>query len=154
VNELDLSGLEHSLLMTDHLKNATQNAIQTCYVVRSQMQHLIQSPRIVSRSCGTEKCYKTLLMRQLLCQLYQPCNINMLDICLVFQLTCAPIWLIVFGGGGSTMGIKNFNLRMSLRKRGRDWFQPLLNMHTPFPPLSPHTLFAPLQLSSQKSILR
>jgi hypothetical protein len=43
------------------------------------------------------------------------------------------------GGGGSTVGIRNFNLRgIQVIKRVKiDWFEPVLNVHTPLPPLLP-----------------
>ena len=39
-------------------------------------------------------------------------------------------------GGGSTMGIRNLNLRgIQVIKRVKiDWFEPVLNVHTPLPP--------------------
>jgi len=37
---------------------------------------------------------------------------------------------------------------------GEDWFEPVLNIHTPFPhSLTNFLLFAPLQISSQKTSL-
>jgi hypothetical protein len=56
------------------------------------------------------------------------------------------------GGGGtkSTMGI-----RSQVRRSGEDWFEPVLNIHTPLSPLSPQIfLFAPLELGSLKNVFR
>ena len=59
----------------------------------------------------------------------------------------------IWGGGGakSTMGIRNFNLRMSeLRKTFKiGQSQSLVNVR-PFPPLSLYFLVVPLQINSQK----
>jgi hypothetical protein len=46
------------------------------------------------------------------------------------------------------MGIRNFNY-----KQGEDWFEPVLNIHTPLSPAVAHFLFARLQIS-QKNICR
>jgi len=36
-------------------------------------------------------------------------------------------------------------------KEGEDWFELVLNIHTPLSPTNPKLLFAPLQFSSQKT---
>jgi len=62
----------------------------------------------------------------------------------------------VGGGGGwgstkSTRGISS-QVKKSSYKKGEDWFEPFLSIHTPLSPTLPSVfLFAPLHLSSQKN---
>jgi hypothetical protein len=50
------------------------------------------------------------------------------------------------------MGTRNFNFEGVKLERGEDWFEPVLNIHTPFSPTLNPFLFAPLQLRSQKKL--